>query len=239
MERLYFHSSVSVCVSVCVSVSVCMCVCLCVSVCVCVWVCVSTVFLWTKFQPNGCTNLDAVFTKWLLTALAQTLLKLVILTQRLKVTDVEVSAFSECFLLFIACVFIVKAIILIFSEDWDVGILYLSTKFELDWSTNNEDLSSDRNHWKRTQTYTHRNRIWYYIKNYPSLIFIYLSSFESITKVFSNSCSFLHFTNSIFQSFPILYCTKNPIIKVLIFNNLTCNCLLKGDQTSYLFYIGK
>ena len=30
-----------------------------------------------------------------------------------------------------------KAIIMTFSEDWDVGIIYLSTKFEL----NNEDLS--------------------------------------------------------------------------------------------------
>ena len=35
-----------------------------------------------------------------------------------------------------------------------MGTLYLSTKFELDWFTNNEDLSLDRNHWKRTQTRT-------------------------------------------------------------------------------------
>ena len=34
-------------------------------------------FLWTKFQPNGCTDLDAVFAKWLLTALALSLLKFV------------------------------------------------------------------------------------------------------------------------------------------------------------------
>ena len=47
----------------------------CVSVCVCVYVSVRT-FLWTKFQPNGCTNLDAVFFKWMPTALARTLLKL-------------------------------------------------------------------------------------------------------------------------------------------------------------------
>ena len=43
---------------------------------VCVSVCV---YQWTKFQPNRCTDLDAVFAKWLLTALAQTLLKLVTL----------------------------------------------------------------------------------------------------------------------------------------------------------------
>ena len=33
------------------------------------------------FQPNGCTDLDVVFAKWLLTALARTLLKLVTLGQ--------------------------------------------------------------------------------------------------------------------------------------------------------------
>ena len=38
-----------------------------------------------------------------------------------------------------------------FSEDWDVGTLYLSTKFELDRSTNNGDLLPDRNH-RDTQT---------------------------------------------------------------------------------------
>ena len=53
-----------------------------VCLCVCLSVCVSTVFLWTIFQPNGCTDLDAVFAKWLLTALARTLLKLVTLGQR-------------------------------------------------------------------------------------------------------------------------------------------------------------
>ena len=53
----------------------------CVSVCVCVCVSVRT-FLWTKFQPNGCTDLDAVFAKWLLPLLAQTLLNLVTLGQR-------------------------------------------------------------------------------------------------------------------------------------------------------------
>ena len=52
----------------------------CVSVCVCVWV--SDVFLLTKFKPNGYTDFDAVFAKWLLTALAQPLLKLVILGQK-------------------------------------------------------------------------------------------------------------------------------------------------------------
>ena len=63
VEGLYFRCSVSVCV----------CVCLCVRH-----------FLWTKFQPNGCTDSDAVFAKWLLPALAQTLLNLVTLGQRSK-----------------------------------------------------------------------------------------------------------------------------------------------------------
>ena len=58
------------CVSVCLGVCVCVCVCLCVRH-----------FLWTKLQPNGCTDLDAVFVKWLLLALAQTLLNLVTLSQ--------------------------------------------------------------------------------------------------------------------------------------------------------------
>ena len=53
-----------------------------VSVCLCMCVSVCPDFLWTKFQPNGCTDLDAVFAKWLLTALALILLKLVILGQR-------------------------------------------------------------------------------------------------------------------------------------------------------------
>ena len=49
----------------------------CVSVCVCLSVCLCVRrFLWTKFQPNGWTTLGAFFAKWLLTALAQTLLKL-------------------------------------------------------------------------------------------------------------------------------------------------------------------
>ena len=51
--------------------SVCLCVCVCVSVCLCV-----RHFLWTKFQPNGCTDFDAVFAKWLLSTLARTQLKL-------------------------------------------------------------------------------------------------------------------------------------------------------------------
>ena len=61
VEGLYFHFSLSVCVCVCLSVRH---------------------FLWTKFQPNGCTDLDAVFAKWLLTALARNLLNLVTLSQR-------------------------------------------------------------------------------------------------------------------------------------------------------------
>ena len=38
---------------------------------VCVCVCVSNVFLWTKFQPNGCTDLDEFLAKWLLTELLE------------------------------------------------------------------------------------------------------------------------------------------------------------------------
>ena len=38
-------------------VCVCVCLCECVLVCVCVWLCVCE----QNFQPNGCTNLDAVF----------------------------------------------------------------------------------------------------------------------------------------------------------------------------------
>ena len=60
VEGLYFHCSLSVCV--------------CVYVCVCVRLC-----LWTaEFQPNG----RGFYAKWLLTTLAQTLLKLVTLGQR-------------------------------------------------------------------------------------------------------------------------------------------------------------
>ena len=49
----------------------------CLSVCLCVWLC-----LWTKFEPIGWTDLDVVFAKWLLTALAWSLLKLGTLGQR-------------------------------------------------------------------------------------------------------------------------------------------------------------
>ena len=55
-----------------------------VCVLVCVSVCVSDGFLWTKFQLNGWTDLDAFFAKWLVTALAQTLLKLVTLGPRIR-----------------------------------------------------------------------------------------------------------------------------------------------------------
>ena len=54
-------------------------VCMCVCVSVCLYV---RKFLWTKFQPIGCTDLDAVFAKRLLIALAQTLSQLVTLCQR-------------------------------------------------------------------------------------------------------------------------------------------------------------
>ena len=44
-----------------------------------------------------------------------------------------------------------------FSEDQDVSILYLSTKFELDRSTYNEDLSPEENkrNTQNPQTHTH------------------------------------------------------------------------------------
>ena len=59
MEGLFFHCILSVCV------------------CVCVRLC-----LWLKLRPNGCTDLDAVFAKQLLSTLAQTLIKFVTLGQR-------------------------------------------------------------------------------------------------------------------------------------------------------------
>ena len=46
--------------------------------------------------------------------------------------------------LFIACVFIVKTIIMNFLEDRDVGIFYLSTKFEFYRSTKNGYLLKHR-----------------------------------------------------------------------------------------------
>ena len=48
---------------------------------VCVCVCESVCQL-TKFKPNECTDLDLVFVKWFLTALARTLLKLLTLGRR-------------------------------------------------------------------------------------------------------------------------------------------------------------
>ena len=42
-----------------------------------------------------------------------------------------------------------------FSEDQDIGISYLSTKFELDCSTNNGDLLSDRKKTGNAHTPTH------------------------------------------------------------------------------------
>ena len=55
-------------------------VCVCVCLCVCESVCL-TLFV-NKFQSNGCTDLDEVFTKGLFSSLAQTLLKWVTLGQR-------------------------------------------------------------------------------------------------------------------------------------------------------------
>ena len=69
VEGLYFHCSLSVCVCVSVCLSVCLSVC-------------PAEFLWTKFQPNAWTDLDAIFAKWLLRTLARSLLKLVTLGQR-------------------------------------------------------------------------------------------------------------------------------------------------------------
>ena len=63
-------------------------VCLCVYVCVCVRLC-----LWAKFQPNRCTDLDAVFAKRLLSTLAQTLLYIEICDLRFKV-KVTVTQYS-------------------------------------------------------------------------------------------------------------------------------------------------
>ena len=51
-----------------------------VCVCVCESVCL-TLFV-NKFQLNGCTDSDEVFTKWLLTALSRTLLKVLTFGQR-------------------------------------------------------------------------------------------------------------------------------------------------------------
>ena len=57
-------------------------VCMSVCLCVCLSVCVSGSFLWTKFQPNRYTDLDAVFAKHLHSTLARTLLKLVTFGQK-------------------------------------------------------------------------------------------------------------------------------------------------------------
>ena len=57
-----------------------------VCLCMCLCVCVSTAFLWTEFQPNRCTDLDAVFAKWLLTALAQKPIEIGDLGSKIKVT---------------------------------------------------------------------------------------------------------------------------------------------------------
>ena len=50
-----------------------------------------------------------------------------------------------------------------------MGILYFSTKFEFDQSTNNGDLLSDRNNWKHRQTDTDTLPI-YHIGSSNSLI---------------------------------------------------------------------
>ena len=65
--------------------------------------------------------------------------------------------FSLLASIILACFFIVKSIIMNFLEDLDVGIFYRSKTFELDWSTNNGDLLSDRNHWTDRQA----DWIWY------------------------------------------------------------------------------
>ena len=77
-------------VCVCVCVPVCLSACQSVCLCVCPVLC-----LWTKFQPNGCTVLDAVFAKWLLTALTKTLLKLVTLGKRSRSQWLKIHFFSK------------------------------------------------------------------------------------------------------------------------------------------------
>ena len=52
---------IAVCLSICIFLFVCVSVMVCTCVCVCICVCVS---VW-KFQPNGCTNFDVVFSIWL------------------------------------------------------------------------------------------------------------------------------------------------------------------------------
>ena len=47
-------------------------------------------------------------------------------------------------------------IIMNFSEDWGVGIIYLPTKFQLHRFISNGDLLSDRNRWKCAHKRTHR-----------------------------------------------------------------------------------
>ena len=46
-------------------------------------------------------------------------------------------------------------IIMNFSEDRGVGIIYLPTKFQLRRLIRNRDLVSDRNRWKHSHTHTH------------------------------------------------------------------------------------
>ena len=60
------------------------------------------------------------------------------------------------------CVFIVKGIILNFSEDWHVGILYFSTKFELDGSTKLQSIIGHELLKTYTDRHTHRVWIWYF-----------------------------------------------------------------------------
>ena len=58
-------------------------------------------------------------------------------------------------IVFLACVCIFKDIIMNFSEDRDVGILYdLSTKFELDRFTNNGNLLLGRKNLTERNTHT-------------------------------------------------------------------------------------
>ena len=62
-----------------------------------------------------------------------------------------------CLLIVFRVCFYVKAIIVIFSDDCDGSIFYLSAKFELDQFTNNSNLLSDRNRWKHTHTHKHKH----------------------------------------------------------------------------------
>ena len=120
-----------------------------------------------------------------------------------------------------AYVFIVKAIIMNFSEDWDVGILYLATKFELDQFTNNGNLLSDRKHWKHKHTHTNTDWIWY-SPNIPYQGRVKKKKYTRTTKSWDFKC----------------FCS-DPLNSQNIYNNI-CEWLFVGWpvlSTSYVQYL--